>query len=238
MKKIVGIVNCTPDSFYDGGFGLEIERAKQMIREGADILDIGGESTRPGHSPVSTEEELKRVIPVIEALNEYTLSIDTSKPAVARAALDAGATIINDVTGFENPEMRELAKGQRVILMHCRPEQNLIPGMLSFFEKRVKELDAAEIILDPGIGFGKTVDQNYEVLKNLNALIEFGLPLLIGLSRKSFMQKVLNRSATEVLPTTLALNTLALLEGVDYIRVHDVREHREILTVLGKLQGI
>ena len=238
MRKIFAIVNCTNDSFYDGGAGDPIKRAKQMLASGADILDIGGESTRPGHLPISEEEELKRVLPVIEALNGYPLSIDTRKPTVAQKALKSGASIINDVGGFEDPQMRELAKGKKIVLMHSRQEEDLIPGMLDFFEKRARELDGSEIIIDPGIGFGKSVDENYQVLKNLNLFVKLGFPVLVGLSRKSFMQKVLNKSAAEVLPTTLALNTLALLEGVEYIRVHDVQEHREVLTVLEKLEAV
>lgn len=238
MKKIVAIVNCTPDSFFDGGAGDPVERAKKMIEAGADILDIGGESTRPGHQPVSAEEELQRVLPVIEKLKGYTLSIDTRKPEVAEKALEAGVSILNDVSSFEDPKMRALAHGKNVILMHSRKEEQLISGMLKFFEKRARELDANQIIIDPGIGFGKTIEQNYEILKNLKAIVGLGFPVLLGLSRKSFMQKVLQRTAAEVLPTTLALNTLALIEGVDYIRVHDVREHREILTVLEKLEGV
>jgi len=234
----MGIINCTPDSYFDGGSYDPIVQGQKLIQEGADLLDIGGESTRPGFTPVSIEEELRRVIPVVKALNGYTLSIDTSKPEVAIQAFENGASILNDVTGFENPQMREIARGKKVILMHCRKEENLIPGMLSFFEKRAKELDGSEIILDPGIGFGKTVDQNYLILKNLKSFTELGFPLLMGLSRKSFIQKVLNRTAAEILPATLALNTLSLIEGVDYIRVHDVREHRQILTVLERLQSV
>lgn len=234
----MGIINCTPDSYFDGGSYNPIEQGHKSIREGADLLDIGGESTRPGFIPISIEEELRRVIPVIKALNGYTLSIDTNKPEVAIQAFENGASILNDITGFENPQMRAIAKGKKVILMHCRKEENLIPGMLSFFEKRAKELDGADIIIDPGIGFGKTVDQNYQILKNLKLFIDMGFPVLIGLSRKSFIQKVLNRTAREILPATLALNTLSLLEGVDYMRVHDVREHREILTVLERLQSV
>ncbi|MCH9610866.1 MAG: Dihydropteroate synthase [Chlamydiales bacterium] len=235
MRKIVAIVNCTPDSFFDGGAGDDLQRAKKMIADGADILDIGGESTRPGHTPVSEEEELRRVIPIIEQLKGHSISIDTQKPTVAEKALDAGATILNDVSGFCDPAMRELADGQSVILMHGRQEEDLIPGMLRFFEKRIAQLPNSQIILDPGIGFGKSVEQNYEVLRNLNAIVEMGLPVLMGLSRKSFMQKVLNKSAAELLPTTLALNTLALIEGVEYIRVHDVAEHRDILTLMDRL---
>lgn len=246
MKKLMAIVNCTPDSYFDGGQGNEIKRAYKMIEEGADILDIGGESTRPGFTPISPQEELSRVLPVIRALKNFTLSIDTTKPEVAKAALNEGVDIINDVNGFADPKMRRLAREWKVpiVVMHgIKHEGDLISQMYHFFERRIallldEGIDPSQIILDPGIGFGKGVMQNLEVLKNLKSFRGLGYPLLIGLSRKSFMQKILNKSVAEVLPSTLALNMMAMLEGVGYIRVHDVREHRDILTLLENLDRV
>lgn len=239
MKKLMAIVNCTPDSYYDGGWGQEVERAKQMCAEGADILDIGGESTRPGHTPVSIDEELSRVMPVVRALQGYTLSIDTSKYEVAKAALEEGVSMLNDVTGFVDPRMRRLAAEWKVPIVVMHDGWTNLEQMCSDLAVRVQLLlndgvERSQIILDPGIGW-KTVDNTLHILKNIRQLCERGYPVLIGLSRKSFMQKILNRGATEVLPSTLALNTMAMLEGVDYIRVHDVREHREIITVMERI---
>ncbi|MFN0064747.1 MAG: dihydropteroate synthase [Chlamydiales bacterium] len=257
--KIIAILNATPDSFYDGGWGELMERGLKMAQEGADLIDIGGQSTRPGSSPISIDEELDRVCPLIEELRKRTatpLSIDTDKPAVARAALDLGVSMLNDVTGFTNPEMRKVAvfSSVPIVVMHMQKNPQQMQLAPSYPKGVVCEVAAwfkvqaallieegvlkERIILDPGIGFGKTVDHNLQLLGNIQTFLEMGFPLLIGLSRKSFMQKILNKSVTEVLSTTLALNTMAMLGGVDYVRVHDVREHREILTVLERLQTV
>ncbi len=268
MKKtqLIGILNCTPDSYFEGGRYFEhesaIEHGLRLFEEGADIVDIGGESTRPtDSSEVCENEELARVIPVIEGIRKQTdrpLSIDTFKPAVAKAALESGANLINDITGATQPEMRELAakSGAPIIVMHMKGAPHTVPeplypeGMISqictFFQQQIGALiesgvERSQIILDPGIGggsFGKTPEQCLQILKNLKIFKSLGFPILIGLSRKSFMQKILKKDASEVLSTTLALNTMATLEGANYIRVHDVAEHRDILTLLEYMEVV
>lgn len=253
----MGILNVTPNSFYDGGKFSQIEIAiaagVKMYNDGADIIDIGGESTRPGAEEVPVMEELERVIPVIRALKgkvPIPISIDTMKPQVAEAALKEGATFINDVTGFRHPEMISIAAKANVpvCVMHMlenpktmqsnpQYEEGVIPHLIQWFKERVLQLTKAgikkeKIFLDPGIGFGKTVDDNLKILHNLQKFKAMGFPVLIGLSRKSFMSKIINKPASETLATTLAMNTLALLGNVDIIRVHDVGEHREIADVL------
>lgn len=256
----MGILNVTPDSFFDQGrfFNVEaaIQRGKEMIDEGVDIIDIGGESTRPGASPVSEQDELDRVLPVIQALHAVSpviISIDTRHPYVARAAVQAGATLINDVSGFLDPAMEELAASTHVpiCVMHMQgtpltmqkdphyPE-GIIAYLLKWFESRVSHLvkqgvKEEQIILDPGIGFGKTVADNLEIIENLPQLKAMGFPLLIGVSRKSFMGKILNKTPSELLPATLAMNTFLIISAVDIIRVHDVAEHRAIIDLLSRL---
>lgn len=259
QTKLMAIINCTPDSFYDGGkhnkAAEAIAYAKQAVRQGADILDVGGESTRPGALPVSVEEELARVVPVIEELVacELPISIDTVKPRVAQKALEAGASIINDVSGFANPEMRALAAESQaqIVVMHmqrtpltmqvnpCYPD-GVIEELLRFFEHRVEELveeGVAEhnIVLDPGIGFGKSVQHNVTILFELHRLQRLGFPLLIGLSRKSFMTKLLSKPPEDLLSATIAVNTIALLAQVDFIRVHDVQEHRDAIDLVARM---
>lgn len=253
----MSILNCTPDSFYDGGHYFRLEKAVEgglrMAKEGADILDIGGESTRPFSLPVSEKEELSRVIPVIQTLSQeltIPLSIDTCKPKVAEKALEAGASFINDTSGFRNPDMRFLAKqtSASICVMHiqgtpkdmqqapCYPK-GIINELVEWFSKQIDELlsfgiQKDQIILDPGIGYGKTVQDTIQILKNLPRLKALGCPILIGLSRKSFMTKILGKPATELLSTTIALNTMSILEGASIIRVHDVKEHRDVLDTL------
>lgn len=268
MKKtqLIGILNCTPDSYFAEArfpnLNQAIEHGLRLFEEGADIVDIGGESTRPSNSKgVSEEEELERVIPVIEGIRKHTglpLSIDTFKPLVAEEALKAGASILNDITGGANPLMRQLASqsGAPIIVMHMKgaPHTDAAPdypdGVVSeiyaFFKKQTALLleegvKKSQIILDPGIGggsFGKTPEQCLQILKNLKEFQTLGYPLLVGLSRKSFLQKILQKEASEVLSTTLALNTMTALEGVGYIRVHDVAEHRDILTILEYMEAV
>lgn len=261
MKKIMGILNATPDSFYakSSHETLEsaIERGIQIFEEGADIVDIGGESTRPQATYISEEEELKRVIPLIKALKPLVpipLSIDTYKPRVAAAAIDAGAVFINDVKGFQDPDMQRIAaeSSADICVMHMQgtpatmqlnpsyPE-GIINHLVEWFKKRVNELlDAgvkeSQIILDPGIGFGKTIADNLEIIHHLQRLKGIGFPVLLGNSRKSFLSKILNKPTVDLLPATLAVNTISLLAGADIIRVHDVREHRDVLKIMNCLK--
>jgi dihydropteroate synthase len=231
---------------------------KFLEASGADFIDIGGESTRPGANPISLEDELQRVIPVIKKLKnvlKIPLSIDTMKPEVAAAAIEAGVTFINDVSGFISPDMRALAASfdvhvcavHRAPLLpknHAMPQERVVQSILRWFEEIVTELIQSGvkekfIILDPGIGFGgKTVADNLEILQNLSQLKAFGFPLLLGISRKSFMGRILDLPPSELLPATLAMNSLAIEAGVDYIRVHDVKEHKEAAILIHKLYNI
>ncbi len=252
--RLMGILNVTPDSFYGKSrfpdADAAIRRGLELYEEGADIIDIGGESTRPGSDPVSVQEELNRVVPVISSLAKkipIPLSIDTMKPEVAEAAIHAGASIINDVTGFSHPEMRRLAAISKlpICVMHMQGSpktmqkkpsypEGIIEHLTAYFEHRIELLlvngvSHDQIILDPGIGFGKTVADNLEILHNVRRLKDIGFPLLVGISRKSFLSKILNRPAEELLAATLALNTVHIINGVDIIRVHDVRNTGTLL---------
>jgi dihydropteroate synthase len=251
----MGIVNVTPDSFSDGGLyldpGAAIARGRVLAAEGADILDIGGESTRPGAEPVSADEETQRVEPVVRALAEdgHAVSIDTSKVAVADAALGAGAAIVNDVTAFvAEPELAALCadRGCGVVLMHMlgtpRTMQadptydDVVDDVKAFLAKRAefaisRGIDEERIWLDPGIGFGKTLDHNLELLRRLGELRDLGRPILVGTSRKSFIGKLTGREAGDRLGGTIASNVLALRAGAEVFRVHDVRPVREALIV-------
>jgi dihydropteroate synthase len=246
---IMGVINVTPDSFSDGGqfndSSLAVEQALLLIEQGADILDIGGESTRPGAEDVTVEQELKRVIPVIEALSAQTtvpISIDTYKPQVMRAAVDAGASMINDVNGLRAPEAIEVAAAANVpvCIMHmqgqpqtmqAKPQyESVVDQVEAFFKQRVSTaLDAGiklnDIILDPGIGFGKTLKHNLELLKSVAQLREStGCQMLIGVSRKSLIDMLLGRAVDQRLPASLGLAVQAILNGAKIVRVHDVRE--------------
>lgn len=255
--QLMGILNLTPDSFFSDSRAptveLAIAKALQMEKDGADILDIGGESTRPGSPPTSDTEELARVIPVLELLKgklSIPISIDTRKPSVARAAITAGASLINDVTGFSDPEMIAIAKEHNVdiCVMHMlgtpqTMQQNphydggVVPFLLEWFEERVNILTRAgipakNIIIDPGIGFGKTVADNLEIIHNLPFFRKLGFRVLLGASRKSFLAKILDMPTESLLSATIAVNTLAIADEVDIIRVHDVKEHRSVIDYL------
>ena len=246
----MGVINVTPDSFSDGGKNLDpkvaINSGQQMINEGADIIDIGGESTRPGHIPLDSATEKSRVIPVIKELKKEKtalISIDSYKASTAREALKAGADIINDVWGFQrDPHMAHVAAetGAPSILMHNRDSDDdridILSDVLRFLEKSLKiarlaGVDDDQIMLDPGFGFGKNAQQNLHILKNLKVISSLGFPVLIGLSRKRFIGFYSGQSETTArLPGTLTANLLAILSGnTACIRVHNVREHREML---------
>ena len=253
----MGILNVTPDSFSDGGRYFDaaaaIEHGLELAAQGAAIVDVGGESTRPGAAGVGLGEELRRVVPVIEGLRaagiDATISVDTSKLEVARAALDAGATFVNDVTAFRAaPAMAALVaeRGVECCLMHMQGEpgtmQNdplygdLIGEVCAFLRERVDfALDAgiasARIAVDPGFGFGKTVEHNLELLDRLNELAALGQPILIGTSRKSFLGALTGRRESDRLAATIATNVIGLLRGASLFRVHDVAAVRYALAV-------
>ncbi len=253
----MGIINATPDSCYAPSCCETLEKGVEaglrMWREGADIIDIGGESTRPNAIPVPEEEELKRVVPVIQALKNLIpipLSIDTMKHKVAEAALAAGASFINDVSGFSDPAMRRLAaaSGVPICVMHMLGNpatmqnnpfypEGIISHLISWFRSRIDCLlkdgvKEEQIILDPGIGFGKTVADNLKIVHNLPILKTLGFPVLLGASRKSFMSVILNKPREELLPATLFIHTQAMLAGVKIIRTHDVKDHRDVMKML------
>ncbi|WP_046216542.1 dihydropteroate synthase [Paenibacillus wulumuqiensis] len=244
---IMGILNVTPDSFSDGGSYTSVERAVQqahrMMEEGADIIDIGGESTRPGHAPVSEEEELARVIPVIKALQQQLphlpLSIDTYKAEVARQSLAAGAHIINDVWGgMADPAMFAVAAAANCpyILMHNRHDMDyteLVADVKTDLQRQITlALDAGiqrdNIILDPGIGFAKNADHNLELMSRLDELAELGYPMLLGTSRKRFIRTVLDLPADDVVEGTTATTAFGIAQGCQIIRVHDVQPNKRM----------
>ena len=255
--KIMGILNITPDSFYDGGrhntVHAAVLQARKMQLEGVDILDIGAYSTRPGSGNISIDEELSRLIPVIRALNDafdgqIPLSIDTFRAEVAQAAITAGGHIINDISGgtFDKDMFSTVAKlNVPYILMHNNgsPEtmhqtsfrKNIIQDITLYFGERLATLEALgvkDIILDPGPGFGKTIAQNFSLLKHIDAFHIFGRPILGAVSRKSLIYKTLGTDAQAALNGTTALNALMLSKGVQLLRVHDVKAARETITLL------
>ncbi|HET8672370.1 MAG TPA: dihydropteroate synthase [Thermoleophilaceae bacterium] len=258
---LMGVINVTPDSFSDGGAFLDPDSAvthgKRLVAEGADMLDIGGESTRPGADPVSEDVELWRVMPVLEGLADAgaRLSIDTMKPGVAQRAIDTGATIVNDVTAFRfAPEMAGLVAdaGVDCCLMHMLGEprtmqlnptyEEVVSDVKAFLEERlafaVREgVPEERVWLDPGIGFGKTLDHNLELLRRLDELAAIGRPLVIGTSRKSFLGKLTGRDVAERLPATIATNVLAFERGATIFRVHDVAEVADALKVAAATVG-
>jgi dihydropteroate synthase len=254
MPRLMGIVNVTPDSFSDGGRFLDrdaaVDHALQLAGEGADILDVGGESTRPGATPVSLEDELARVIPVVRELAAKTavpISIDTTKAEVARQALDAGAAIVNDISGLTfDPQMIDVCRDAEagVICMHIQktPQTmqdnptygDVVEEICKFFAERLATLEAAgvppeRIVLDPGIGFGKTAAHNVAILSNIRRFRELGRPVLIGHSRKRFLKKVLGREIEEPCAGTLGVSLALAAQHCDLLRVHDVRATRDAL---------
>jgi len=254
---IMGILNVTPDSFSDGGRYLDLKaalaRARRLVEEGADIIDIGGESTRPGADPVPLAEELRRAIPVVEAVREefpeVCLSIDTYKARVAEEALRSGADLINDVSALRfDPEMASVAAEYDVpvVLMHMKgtPKtmqqdprySNVMGEILAFLNERIEwavsqGISYEKIIIDPGIGFGKRPEHNTEILRRLGELRSLGRPILLGTSRKSFLGALSGRPVEERLEETIASVVIGVLNGADIVRVHDVRAVRYALTV-------
>ena len=253
---IMGIINVTPDSFSDGGSYAGAKAAvaagQQMVTEGADIVDVGGESTRPGHQQVTADEEMARAIPVVEALAKeisIPVSIDTYKAKVAERALRAGARIVNDVWGLQRePDIAKAAAsaGAAVVVMHNREQidasLDIVTEMNSFFGRSLDIAQKAgvrddQIVLDPGIGFGKSPEQNLSALKRLDELQNLGYPILLGVSRKSFINRLYPSKPKERLPGTIAANSAGVLSGVAIIRVHDVAAHAQAVRVLDAIRS-
>ena len=260
QSLIMGILNVTPDSFSDGGKYLEknnaINHALAMIDNGADIIDVGGESTRPFSDPVSLDEEISRVIPVIEGIrkeSDVCISIDTTKSEVATAALDSGASLINDVSAMEvDPLMIDVALkfDCPIIIMHMKgtpksmqdnPQyESLISDIKDYLQERVdfivsKGVNSKKIVIDPGIGFGKTVENNFEIINNLNHFTKMGFPVMLGASRKSFIGISLDLPEEDRLEGSLAANIIGLQNGAKIFRVHDVAETNKAFVIANKI---
>ena len=258
--KIMGILNLTPDSFYDGGVFNNTDRAlaqtEKMLLEGATFIDVGGASSKPGAVEISIDEELARVLPIIEEIQkrfpEVIISIDTYRSIVAQQAVATGAAIVNDISGG-NLDAKMLGTvgalgGVPYIAMHMqgKPQNmqdnpsydNVLVAIRSFFAAKIDEAHKAgihDIIIDPGFGFGKTLDHNYSLLKNLSSMQIDGIPMLIGLSRKSMIHKLLEIEAADALNGTIVLNTFALQQGAQILRVHDVKEAQQAIHLIEKL---
>ena len=260
---IMGILNMTPDSFSDGGqfksHNKAIDHALKMVEEGANIIDIGGESTRPGAEAVQLEEELSRTIPIIEAIrlkSDCLISIDTYKSKVATAALAAGADMVNDISGLtfdHNMASLVAERNVPVIIMHIKGKpgdmqknpiyDNLIKEIKVFFEVQIAiakkaGIDSGNIILDPGIGFGKRLEDNFEIIRELGQISTMGYPVLLGPSRKSFIGFTLDLPIEERIEGTLASITAGVINGARIVRVHDIRATRRTLTITEKIMGI
>jgi dihydropteroate synthase len=257
--KVMGILNCTPDSFFDGGKYKDesrlLQQAGKMLADGAAFIDIGAYSSKPNAEFVSETEELNRIVPVVELLLKHfpdaLLSVDTFRSAVAKACVESGATIVNDISaGMLDSKMLQTVGQLKVpyIMMHMRgtPQtmvkltqyDDIVKEMLFYFSERVaaaRSLGINDIIIDPGFGFAKTLEQNYEVLGKAELFQIMGLPLLAGLSRKSMIYKLLGTTPKEALNATTALNTVALVKGAAILRVHDVKEAVECVKVVGAL---
>jgi dihydropteroate synthase len=256
IPKVMGILNVTPDSFYDGGRYTQentfLKQVEKMIEEGVDFIDVGGYSSRPNAIDISEKEELDRVIPVVKVLlKEFPsaiISVDTFRSAIAKAAIESGASLINDISAGElDNEMISTIATLNVpyIAMHMRgtPQtmtqfttyENLLREMIEYFHRKLSQFKAAgikDVIIDPGFGFAKTVDQNFELLNNLERLHILEKPILVGLSRKSMIWRTLKTTSEAALNGTTALNTLALIKGASILRVHDVREAIEVIQLM------
>lgn len=259
MCNVMGVLNVTPDSFFDGGeyktLDLAVERAIEMVEEGAKIIDIGGESTRPGSEGVSTEEELQRVIPVIEAVREQcevNISIDTKKVEVAKKAIDVGAKMVNDVTGLANSDMVKLVadRGVCVVIMHMQgtpanmqenPQyDDVVNDIRKWLEIRVNNavnngIDKTKILIDPGIGFGKTLEHNLEILKRIKEFRGIAGGVVLGASRKSFIEHLTGAKPEERLGGSLSAAVVGALSGIDIVRVHDVKETKQAIDLVNAL---
>ncbi|AGB03966.1 dihydropteroate synthase [Aciduliprofundum sp. MAR08-339] len=259
--KIMGILNVTPNSFSDGGKYLDVNsavsRAREMVREGVDIIDVGGESSRPFSEPVSEEEELRRIIPVIEELEDIKVpvSVDTYKPKVAEEALKRGASMVNDIYGLRKEGMAKVVADYdaAVVIMHMKGEpknmqrnpyyEDTIGEIAKFLRDRVEfalryGIEEDRIIIDPGIGFGKRVEDNLRILKYISAFKSLGFPILLGASRKSYMGKLFNLDVQDRLETTLASDVMAVMGGASIIRIHDVKENVRAIRMVEKIMEV
>lgn len=259
---IMGVVNVTPDSFSDGGFynspQKAVEHAKKLMDEGADILDIGGESTRPGSQSISVEEELNRVMPVLESLanSHVAVSIDTSKPEVMKQAINAGACLINDVNALRNRKSLEVVapfNQVHVCLMHMQgapanmqdnPQYgDIVTEVRTFLEQRIKSAEIAgisqeRIVIDPGFGFGKSLEHNFMLLKKLNDLTALNIPILIGISRKSMLGAVTGNAVDQRMHESVAAALLAIIKGARIVRVHDVKATKDAISIYSAMQNV
>jgi dihydropteroate synthase len=258
--QVMGIINVTPDSFSDGGKHLlsdaALAHAQRLIAEGADLLDIGGESTRPGAKPVTVKQELARVLPVIEGLRGVSvpISIDTSKPEVMQGAIAAGAQMVNDINALrDTSSMRAIASSNvAVILMHKQGDpqtmqtqpryQDVVVEVREFLRERIAAAEAAgiqtsRIVIDPGFGFGKTLEHNLALLRELHELTGLGVPVLAGLSRKSMLGALTGQDVTQRLPASIAAALIAVQRGAAIVRVHDVRATVDALKILSAVNG-
>lgn len=256
----MGVLNVTPDSFSDGGRFLQaedaLEQGLRLAEEGADIVDVGGESTRPGSDPVSEQEELDRVAPVVEGLVRRVgarISIDTYKVRVAEACLRLGATLVNDVTGLRDAAMARAIEAHRagVVVMHMRGEpktmqqdvvyEDVVRDVRAFLEQRARvalEAGIEEVIVDPGIGFGKTASHNFELLKRLEEIVSLGYPVMVGPSRKSFLGSLASKlPSSERLEGTLAAVAVSVLHGASIVRVHDVLQAKRVVEVVDAVRS-
>lgn len=258
---IMGVVNVTPDSFSDGGFynspQKAVEHAKKLMDEGADILDIGGESTRPGSQSISVEEELNRVMPVLENLanSHVAVSIDTSKPEVMKQAINAGACLINDVSALRNPKSLEVVapfNHVHVCLMHMQgapvnmqenPQYgDIVTEVRTFLEQRIKCVEIAgisqeRIVIDPGFGFGKSLQHNFMLLKKLDDLTALNIPILIGISRKSMLGMVTGNAVDQRMHESVVAALLAIIKGARIVRVHDVKATKDAISIYSAMQN-
>lgn len=257
---IMGVVNVTPDSFSDGGLWVSAEdavrHAQCLVEQGADVVDIGGESTRPGSKPVGLAEEIRRIMPVVEALVSMNacVSVDTSKPEVMRIAIEAGAGMINDVKALQEPGALEAVAegGVMACLMHMQGEPrsmqanphygNVVTEVKDFLRDRVDSAKAAGIspehlVIDPGFGFGKTLEHNIELLRHLDSFLDIGVPLMIGLSRKSMLGKITGNETGDRIHASVAAALLAFMKGARILRVHDVKATRDAIAVYNAING-
>tara|TARA_Y100001960_G_scaffold328463_1_gene417290 strand:- start:3458 stop:4291 length:834 start_codon:yes stop_codon:yes gene_type:complete len=258
--SVMGIINVTPDSFSDGGLYAStndaVLQAERLIGEGADIIDIGGESTRPGSTPVGVEEELRRVLPVVQALVKtgIPISVDTSKAEVMYETIKAGATMINDVNALQSPGALEVVADKEVTicLMHMQGEpqymqvdpqyKDVIVEIKYFLQQRIDIVKAAgidldRIIIDPGFGFGKTLEHNLKLLRYLDQFTDLGVPILVGLSRKSMLKKITGNKNGDLVHSSIAAALMAIVKGAKILRVHDVKATKDALKIYNAITG-